>query len=878
MRVKKLSIGLAFVLALGIACVEKGKTEIQKLAEKLKDQDWNARFYSVQALGKIGGKNAVQPLLEALKDEDVCIQAYAARALGTIGDPAAIRPLIESIKVEGSIDYGAVDQALIKIGKSAVEPLIEGLKDTNWRVQSTAIRVLGEIGSRSAVEPLIQVLGNKVTSPGAPYDTTFFLRYNAAEALGKIGDKRALQPLIEALTDDDARERDEKPWVRCAAAEALGKLGDPRAIEPLIEVMKKDRGGGIRYWSADALVRIGKPAVEPLIGLLKVKDDGLRYWTTWALGQIEDQKASESLKSLREDKDKWVRTAAEAAIKGIPDQRYRLFEDDDLAAWGTDGTYKILRNTPVPEKNEEQIFIEAAGNEFEPFQVVLKAKKDIRQIEIKAPDLKNDEGQVLSRGNIEVLREEYVPVREASDILGKTGLWPDPLLPYKGAFGLKTDEEQPLWINVYIPPNTAPGDYKGDLLVLVNSKKEIKIKLRVHVFNFSLPKETHTRTAYGVGLNPNWHGLNKLEEKKKTYDLYMQVLAKHRVSPYDPMVYYPIQEKRTDKEGRTKIKLDFELFDQGAKRYLDEFGFNSFQFPLDFPFKFSLKSVVDERERQNLSEDDIRNFTEVFRQKTEHMKQNGWLSKAYCYWIDEPPIGIFPTVKAGMRFLKDNCPELKRLLTLHLVDAPNSEFYDFVNLWVPELDRLDAARIKERQQQGEEIWSYICLAPKAPYPNIFIDHPAITHRIRFWMMEKFNIQGDLIWSTTYWQHLSRYEEPADGLWAWSHSNGDGILLYPPMKQPPRKPLIMPPVTSIRFELTREGLEDREYFWVLRREIGRIMKLSKPGLDKIVKEAESLLLLPDELVKDFTIYDMDQSKIYGARTKLARMIETLSKIN
>ncbi len=314
-----------------------------------------------------------------------------------------------------------------------------------------------------------------------------------------------------------------------------------------------------------------------------------------------------------------------------------------------------------------------------------------------------------------------------------------------------------------------------------------------------------------MSLDNNWHGLKTLEEKRQTYDLYMRVFAKHRVSPYNPMTYYPIKEKRIKEDDKTRIELNFELFDKGARRYLNEFGFNSFRFPLSYPFHFSLRNVVDKHEREILSEEDTRNFQEVFRQKTEHLKSNGWLSKAYCYWIDEPPLRLFPTVKAGMEFLKDNCPGLKRLLTLHLLDAPHPEFYDLVNLWVPELDRLDTTRIEERQRQGEEIWSYICLAPKAPYPNIFIAHPAITHRIRFWMMEKFNVEGDLIWNTTYWRHLRCYEEPADGLWAWSHSNGDGILLYPPTKQPPQEPLIVPPVTCIRFELTREGLEDREYF-------------------------------------------------------------------
>jgi hypothetical protein len=36
-------------------------------------------------------------------------------------------------------------------------------------------------------------------------------------------------------------------------------------------------------------------------------------------------------------------------------------------------------------------------------------------------------------------------------------------------------------------------------------------------------------------------------------------------------------------------------------------------------------------------------------------------------------------------------------------------------------------------------------------------------------------------------------------------------LYPPSRQPGKTPMIAGPVNTIRLEMIREGLEDREYF-------------------------------------------------------------------
>ena len=104
---------------------------------------------------------------------------------------------------------------------------------------------------------------------------------------------------------------------RYAAIDALGRLRDPRAIEPLIESLRSDAYSGLRWKAAEALARIGSPAVGPLISLLSDPDDDVRWKVAIALGEIRDPQAIDPLLSLLSDSDSYVRSRAALALATI---------------------------------------------------------------------------------------------------------------------------------------------------------------------------------------------------------------------------------------------------------------------------------------------------------------------------------------------------------------------------------------------------------------------------------------------------------------------------------------------------------------------------------------------------------------------------------
>jgi HEAT repeat protein len=181
----------------------------------------------------------IDKLVQNLTNEDVIVRLNAAKALGEMKDARAVEPLIMTLKDEKCGSMAA--NALVKIGKPSVSPLIAALKDDDPIVRRNATKALGEIKDAGAVEPLINSLK----------DSDLIVRRNAAKALGEIKDMRAVEPLIVSLKDDSA-------VVRRNAAESLGEIKDSRATESLVTCLK-DGDAIVRKNAALALKEIGAP-------------------------------------------------------------------------------------------------------------------------------------------------------------------------------------------------------------------------------------------------------------------------------------------------------------------------------------------------------------------------------------------------------------------------------------------------------------------------------------------------------------------------------------------------------------------------------------------------------------------------------------------
>lgn len=188
---------------------------VPALAEALRDSDEYVRKSAVMALRRIGGPRAMEAMRVALADrsEQVCLQAV--KGLGELRDAGAVEALLKVLVRRERSLVSAATEALSRIGPEAVRPLMEAFKDRylRRRIGTQLWRILAEMGPR-AVDPLLQGLS----------DENYYVRLSALVILGKIGDKRVVGPILATFLTD--------PRLQETVVTTIGRLEERGVLVP----------------------------------------------------------------------------------------------------------------------------------------------------------------------------------------------------------------------------------------------------------------------------------------------------------------------------------------------------------------------------------------------------------------------------------------------------------------------------------------------------------------------------------------------------------------------------------------------------------------------------------------------------------------------
>lgn len=173
-------------------------------AAGLSDSSPTVRAAAAHAVLSLPNHDAAALLLPLLKDKTEFVRREVAFALGATRHPSALSDLVDLLHRDKQPSVRAAAAiALGEIGIGAAVPALsqtiagdspkkkKSRSDEEEFVIRSAVRSLGQIGSRSALPVLIDALKNESNS----IDT----RREAATALGRIGDAAALPALNAAF-------------------------------------------------------------------------------------------------------------------------------------------------------------------------------------------------------------------------------------------------------------------------------------------------------------------------------------------------------------------------------------------------------------------------------------------------------------------------------------------------------------------------------------------------------------------------------------------------------------------------------------------------------------------------------------------------------
>jgi hypothetical protein len=213
-----------------------------------------------------------------------------------------------------------------------------------------------------------------------------------------------------------------------------------------------------------------------------------------------------------------------------------LREDDTAVLWSADAGWHVSRERLAPIARDSALRIQAAANEAEATQLVLRPDRDLAGVTLAASSLAGPADATLPADCVEILREYYHFVEEPTDGYGYQGFVPDALPPIDAPLDLPASQNQPFWIRVKVPADTPAGTYRGTITVQDASGWSATVPLEVEVFGFTLPDRMTLETAFGF--NPAeprlYHKPADDAQNRQIVDQYFQALADHHLSPYDP--------------------------------------------------------------------------------------------------------------------------------------------------------------------------------------------------------------------------------------------------------------------------------------------------------------------------------------------------------
>ncbi len=295
------------------------------------------------------------------------------------------------------------------------------------QVRQQAARVLGEMGDRKALNPLLSVLQNSKEQQS--------VRWNAATAIGQLKDAGGLKPLLVIA------QNKQDVILQSKAIKAIGQITDPQAARGHVAALAISNKE-IQKASTHALQVMGRQAVDALVEGLQHKDGNSRILIIELLGASSDRRAMVPLLGImKDDPMAEVRLKAMKALVsmgGVPLKEAISVASNDPSAMlraeaarqlgsigGVEVVEALIKCLDDESVNVQQTALQALGKSKDNRLIkplVKVAESDDEALRKRAFGLLEDLGEEAVEALITLLKSEHEYVRIlAVDSLAKIG-------------------------------------------------------------------------------------------------------------------------------------------------------------------------------------------------------------------------------------------------------------------------------------------------------------------------------------------------------------------------------------------------------------------------------------------------------------------------
>jgi len=202
---------------------------------------------------------------------------------------------------------------------------------------------------------------------------------------------------------------------------------------------------------------------------------------------------------------------------------YALTESDSgHKLWTAPPSVRVFKDDAVPTNTYSGIKVYAAKNEFEPFQIVVNPTSS-ENITVSIDPFGNGIAA-------EIYQVKYVNITQVTDSMGRLGDYPDPLWPIENGdpISITAGENCAFWFNLKVPKTTPSGDYSTTVHI-----GSISVPVVLHVFNFAVPEEVHTKSQMNFSHNTilNKYSVSGTGTEYWNYvDMMKQFFIDHRIT------------------------------------------------------------------------------------------------------------------------------------------------------------------------------------------------------------------------------------------------------------------------------------------------------------------------------------------------------------